>query len=148
MPAIQDPMLQIKPVPGHSGKRQVVVSYDLLMRPEDLLEHQQVVDQATIHGRDLHDAPTNTAVLPIAVLKGEWTAAVGVVHRQLDALVDRVDLDVQQDWWRTDNGGGIEPIREFPDHLQADIELSVDGDVVARATTPLLSGSWGALGAD
>ncbi|NNF56274.1 MAG: hypothetical protein HKN03_17745 [Acidimicrobiales bacterium] len=118
------------------------------MRPEDLLEYHHVLERATVHGRDLHDAPTDAAVVPIAVLKGEWTAKAGVVHRQLDAIVDRIDLDVQQDWWRTDSGGGVEPIAEFTDHLQADIELSIEGDIVALATTPLLSGSWGALGAD
>jgi hypothetical protein len=60
----------------------------------------------------------------------------------------RVDLDVEQDSWDTDQAGGTKPIAEFADHLVATLTVSVEGREVATATSPVATGSWGALGAD
>ena len=72
----------------------------------------------------------------------------GAFPRRLATDVHRIDLDVEQDWWRTDHGGGIEPIAEFPDHLVADVTLRIGNNAAATAVTPVLTGSWGALGSD
>lgn len=148
MPTIQDPKLFIEPVPGHPGRRRIVVSYDLVVPAQDVVWGETVTETAWIHGRDLHDAPAAATTRTITELRSEVAAPEGRLHRELDSEVNRVALDVQQDWWRTDTGGGVEPIAEFPDHLQGEIELRVGNAVVAKATTPILTGSWGALGSD
>jgi hypothetical protein len=75
-------------------------------------------------------------------------AQPGATPRELTTDVHRVDLDVEQDWWRINEGGGFEPIAEFVDHLVARVMLRVDGIIVAMAVSPTITGSWGALGDD
>lgn len=79
----------------------------------------------------------------------EATVRAGVgTHAQVsEAVVDRVDLDVEQDDWRSTPGGDV-PIAEWLDHLIAEIALSDGSSVVASATTPVVTGSWGPLGSD
>jgi hypothetical protein len=71
-----------------------------------------------------------------------------VTQRALGTDVHRADLDVEQDWWGITEGGSLEPIVEFVDHLVAHVTLRVGELVVARADSPPITGSWGALGTD
>ncbi|MGI9614754.1 MAG: hypothetical protein ACR2QO_17720, partial [Acidimicrobiales bacterium] len=104
------------------------------------------VERATVRDHDLHDASTKTQPLAIVIERTGVVGEPGRYERELTCDVYRVDLDVQQDWWRTGHGGQIEAIMEMPDHLIAEIDVVVGATRGARATTPIVSGSWGALG--
>jgi hypothetical protein len=62
-------------------------------------------------------------------------------------VVNEVDLDVEEDLWRSTPGGN-QPIAEWLDHLVADISLADGDDVVSEGTSPVVTGSWGPLGSD
>ena len=106
------------------------------------------MERVLIRSEDLHDSPTAATALAIEIERADSVAGPGTVHREVSQEVRRTDLDVQQDMWRTDHGGGVEAIAELPDHLVAEITLSIDGRSVATAITPIVTGSWGAVGSD
>lgn len=148
MVRILDPELHIEAVDGHPGRRRLVVSYRLDVPANDPALGHWLHEEVVVHARDEHDAP----VLPSPIefhLAGDADALVpGSLERRLEREVVRVDLDVEQDWWDTDQAGGTLPIAEFADHLVAEIEVRARDHVVASAVTPTVTGSWGALGAD
>lgn len=150
MPTIVEPTFRVDPVPGKAGRRRLVVSYVLEFDEGDLAAEigSDTVERATVRDHDLHDAPTKTQPLAIVIERTGVVGEPGRYERELAVEVNRVDLDVQQDWWRTDHGGGVEPIVELADHLVAEITVAIDGETVAEATTPMVTGSWGVLGRD
>ncbi len=147
MVTIVDPELRVEAIDGHPGERRLVVTYSIHVPPFDpdlgAILHEDVV----VTARDEHDAPVFPSELEVH-LGGEVTAQPGATPRELTTDVHRVDLDVEQDWWRINDGGGFEPIAEFVDHLVARVMLRVDGIIVAMAVSPTITGSWGALGDD
>jgi hypothetical protein len=148
MTLILDPELHVEVVEGHPGRRRLVVTYRLDIPDGDPVVGRDVHEEAVVHACDEHDAP----IRPLAVefrLEGDATIeCAGVYPRRLVSEVHRVELDVEQDWWDTDQAGGTEPIAEFADHLAASISVRVDDRTIATADTPTLTGSWGALGSD
>lgn len=148
MPTIVEPSFRVDPVPGKPGRRRLVVSYVLEFDEGDLAAEigSDTVERATVRDHDLHDAPTKTQPLAIVIERTGVVGEPGRYERELACEVNRVDLDVQQDWWRTGHGGQIEAIIEMPDHLIAEIEVVVGATLGTRTTTPVVSGSWGALG--
>lgn len=151
MPTIMNPKLEVTPVPDQppfSARRLVSVTYELEIEEGDVLLGESIIERAVVRSRDLHDAPVGPTPLRLEVDRSDLKAAPGIVKRRLCFTVNRTELDVERDWWRTGNGGEIEAIAELPDHLVAEVALIVHDDVVAEATTPVLTGSWGALGAD
>jgi hypothetical protein len=103
---------------------------------------------AVVRAHDAHDAPVLPGNLEVHLVDRWLVEHSGVARRRMSTDVHRVDLDVEQDWWRTDHGGGVEPIAEFVDHLTAHVSLRAGEQLAATADTPVLSGSWGALGRD
>lgn len=99
-----------------------------------------------IRGIELGHDPVSASEEPIVELAGSFLAQVGDQHHRAEQVVHRVLLDVEQDWWSTGNGGETVPIAEWPDYLVANIRIEIDDAVVAEALTPVVSGSWGALG--
>jgi hypothetical protein len=151
MPIILNPQLLVSPVPDQppfSARRRVVVSYELDIEHDDVLIGESVIERAVIVARDLHDAPVPPRELRLEVDRSDLRPVPGRCNRRLSFTVNRTELDVEEDWWRTGNGGEIEAISELPDHLVAEVSLIVHDEVVAEATTPVLTGSWGALGSD
>ena len=147
MVTIVDPRLRVEPLDGRPGERRLVVSYSIHVLPFDQDLGVTLLEDVTVSASDEHDAP----VLPSTVevhLHGEVEAQPGATWRELSTDVHRADIDVEQDWWRINEGGGFEPIAEFLDHLVARVTLRVDDLVVATAVSPTITGSWGALGAD
>lgn len=148
MVRIIDPELHVERVEGHPGDRRLIVTYRLEIAPGDPVVGAVARDEVVVTAHDLHDAP----VLPSHIefrFRGEvHIEDAGIIDRRLERDVHRVDLDVEQDWWDTDLAGGTTPIAEFADHLVATLTVSVDGRGVATATSPVVSGSWGALGDD
>jgi hypothetical protein len=143
-----DPRLRIDQVPNEPGWRRLIVTYQLDMTEVDVALDPDVFEQAIVRSRDLHDSPTPPKPTEIRLEHRGRIDRPGIIDRELTGKVKRTDLDVQQDWWRTDHGGGVEAIAEMPDHLVAEITLSIDGQVMAEATTAVVTGSWGALGSD
>ena len=148
MTIIIDPKLFVEKVEGHPGRRRLVVSYELDLQPPDRLLAVPFTERVVVTARDLHDAPQRAHKLEVRFEQDAIADRVGRVHRTVETGIDRSSLDVQQDWWRTDHGGGVDPIAEFPDHFIAELSLVVGDAIVAEATTPVVTGSWGALGED
>jgi len=148
MPSIHNIDLEIIPVENHPGRRLLRVSYDLTAEPNDDFVGTEISETIRVHGRDLHDAPVDANSKPLAIGKAVFTVAEGTSSRTFEERVDRVSLDVEQDWWSTGMGGEVQPIAEWADHIVAEIELTHNEHLVDRATTSVVTGSWGALGAD
>ena len=125
------------------------MAYDIVCDPNDPALGSTMVEHVVIHAVSGRGAATQPQRTPI-LLDSEETliATAGTNRRTLEHIVNRVDLDVQQDWWSSDHGGGIVPMAEWLDYIAADIRLDVAGDVAAETTTPTVTGSWGALGND
>lgn len=148
VPTISNPTLTVQGVAGHPGQRRVCVAYDMVCDPNDPAVGRTVVEQVVIHAVGEHGTETQPQRMPILDSEETLIAAAGTNRRAVEHVVNRVDLDVQQDSWSTDHGGGIIPMAEWVDHIAADIRLEVAGDVAAEVTTPTVTGSWGALGHD
>lgn len=148
MTTVSDPELSVERVDGHPGRRRLVVTYRLDVPPGDPVVGERVDEDVVVAAHDEHDAPI--APLPVEFeLHGDATIrSPGELARRLTSDVHRVSLDVEQDWWDTDQAGGTTPIAEFLDHLVATVTVRLHGDIVATGTSPTLTGSWGALGAD
>ena len=146
MVAISRPTLSVKDVPGHPGRRLVVVEYDLVDSADEASE-MDLTESVVVHAVDLGDAPVRPSDLRIELRRGPDDYA-NPRRRRFMRQVARVELDVEQDWWHTGLGGEIEPLSEFADHLIAEITVHEVGPVLASARTPMVTGSWGALGAD
>jgi hypothetical protein len=148
MVAIRDAELRVEPVDGNPGERRLVVTYDLDIPPGDPAIGATLGEDITVTARDERDAPVFPSELEVR-LRGELAAASAGSHsRRLATDVHRVDLDVVQDWWRITAGGAFEAIAEFQDHLVAEVRLTLGDETVGTATTPTITGSWGALGTD
>jgi hypothetical protein len=147
MVTIVDPQLRVETLDGHPGERRLVVSYSLHVPPFDPDLGATLLEDVVVTASDEHDAPVSPKPLEVH-LRGEVVAQPGATPRLLTTDVHRADLDVEQDWWRVNEGGGFDPIAEFVDHLVARVTLRVGDLVVATATSPPITGSWGALGDD
>lgn len=122
--------------------------YDVGCGAADPVAGHPVTEHIAIHAVDEHDAavrPRSTAILE---RDDTYVVTAGTHPRSVEAVVNRVDLDVEQDWWEADQGGDPVPIAEWLDHVVADIRLEFVGGAVVTATTPTVTGSWGALGHD
>lgn len=148
MASIVDPTLRVEPLSGRPGERLVVVSYGIRIADSDDLSEAELVEEVVVESVDREEKSGHPLPLKLTMRHRSVVGQPGLIHRILSEEVHRIDLDVQQDWWRADKGGGVEPIVEYTDHIVGEITLSVQGDVVARSSTPVLSGSWGPLGDD
>ncbi len=148
MTRILDPQLHVEPVEGKPGRRRLVVTYCLDVPEGDAAVGASVHEEAIVGARDEGDAP----IRPLRIefhLEGDATVEEPGVHpRRLVGEVHRFQLDVEQDWWDTDQAGGTKPIAEFADHLAATIEVRQGEHILATADSPTVTGSWGALGSD
>jgi hypothetical protein len=145
---ISNPVLTIDEVDGHPGERFLNVAYDLSCSETDPVVGCSLVERIVVQAVDEHDAPVLPRRLPIAEMHATVTVSAGTEHRSVSKVVQRMDLDVEQDWWSSRQGGDPNPIAEWLDHIAADIALLDAGELVAQATTPTVTGSWGALGKD
>ena len=148
MVELRDPVLAVEPVEGHPGRRRLRVSYTIHLDPDDRLRAHEIGERISVHAVDEHDAAVRPTRSPIVESTDAFTTDDGTIRRERDWVCRRVDLDVQQDWWSSGPGGDPVPIAEWQDHIAADISLSTSGRVVAQAQTPVVSGSWGAIGDD
>ena len=148
MPTISNPTLTVLAVAGHPGQRRLRVAYEIGCDPADSAAGHPVVEHISVHAVDEHDAAIRPRETPILDVDDRFVATSGIHLRSVEHVVNRVDLDVEQDWWQTDHGGEPEPIAEWLDHLAADIRLEFAGGRVVEATTATVTGSWGALGQD
>lgn len=147
MVTIVDPQLRVETLEGHPGERRLVVTYSVQVPPFDPDLGATLREDVVVTARDEHDAPVFPSNLEVH-LRGEVMAEPGATARELTTDVHRADLDVEQDWWRINEAGGFDPIAEFVDHLVAKVTIRVDDIIVARAVSPTITGSWGALGDD
>lgn len=147
MVTIVDPQLRVDTLDGHPGERQLVVTYSIQVPPFDPDLGATLSEHVIVSASDEHDAPVSPKKLEVH-LRAEVVTQPGVTQRTLTSEVHRADLDVEQDWWRINEGGGFDPIAEFIDHLVATVTLRAGDLVVASATSPPITGSWGALGDD
>jgi hypothetical protein len=148
MVSINNPSLEVTVIAGHPGQRTVRVEYDIVASPDDSMVGAEVYERVQVHGIDLHDAPVAANSRPLVTHQESFTVEKGEHHRVVNTTVHRASLDVEQDWWNTGLGGETEPLAEWIDHLVAEIRLS-DGLVdIDQASTPVVTGSWGALGTD
>lgn len=122
--------------------------YDVGCEPADPAVGHPVAEHISIHAVDEHDAAVRPRLAAVLEIDDTFVAAAGTHQRSLEHVVNRVDLDVEQDWWEADQGGEPVPIAEWLDHLAADIRLEFVGGATAATTTPTVTGSWGALGHD
>ena len=148
MTRILDPELRVEPVEGQPGQRRLVVTYRLDVPQGDAALAIDVHEEAVVAARDEGDAPIRPLPIEFRLEDDAIIERPGVHPRRLVGEVHRFQLDVEQDWWDTDQAGGTEPIAEFADHLAATIEVRSGEHVLATATTPTVTGSWGALGQD
>ncbi len=148
MVGILQPELSVERVPDRPGERCLVVSYELDIAQDDPAIGHVVREEVVVEPRDEHDAPVRPQPVAFRFVDEVTVTEPGTIDRRLEKEVHRVDLDVEQDWWDTDLAGGTEPIAEFADHLDATLTLRVGGIEIARRMTPVVTGSWGALGTD
>jgi hypothetical protein len=146
MVSIRNPTLTVEEIPDHPGRRLLVVEFDLDV-PSEVASGTDLVEFVTVHAIDLGDAPVKPAGARIELRRAP-SAYDRPSHHRFERQVARVELDVEQDWWRSGPGGEVEPLSEFVDHLVAEIVVRETGPVVATAETPVVTGSWGVLGAD
>ncbi len=148
MVSIHNPHLDVVPVEGHPGQRRVRVEYDMVASADDPMVDAEIYERVQVHGVDLSDAPVAANSRPLVTHQRSFPVGEGEHHMVVDVTVNRSALDVEQDWWNTGQGGEIQPLAEWADHLVAEIRLN-DGLVdLDQASTPVITGSWGALGAD
>lgn len=146
---IHDPVLRVEPVTGHAGRRRLVVEYDLENgRASGPSAAGDLVETVVVRARDVHDAPVRPVQFEMELAPSRSLDPEAAVQRRFEREVDRVDLDVEGDWWRTGQGGEIEPLSEFVDHLVGVVTVRAEGEIVAEVETQLVAGSWGALGSD
>ena len=148
MATIANPSLSVVTVAGHPGQRRLRVVYDVGCDPADPAAGHPVAEHIAIHAVDEHDAAVRPRPTAILEIDGTFVVAAGTHQRSVEHVVNRVDLDVEQDWWAADQGGEPVPIAEWLDHVAADIRLEFGGGAIAVVTTPTVTGSWGALGHD
>ena len=140
--------LRAEPVEGVEGDRRLVVAYTVKVPTGDPMIGAELDVSALVHARNMGGSGVTPSQLEVRMDSVLAVESAGEFERELTTDVHRVDLDVGQDWWRTDNAGGVEPIAEVLDHIVADLWLRRGDAVVATTTTPTLTGSWGALGSD
>ncbi len=148
MVAVVEPELLVEPIDELPGERRVVVRFGVEVPPDDPLLGAHAHVEAVVTAIDEQDAPVFPADLRLHLRSDLVIDRPGTIRLALATDVHRVDLDVEQDWWRINDGGGFEPIAEFADHLFAHVTVVADGRIAASAETPTVTGSWGALGAD
>ncbi|MDH4074669.1 MAG: hypothetical protein OEY41_02880 [Acidimicrobiia bacterium] len=148
MPTIHDPVLSVIPVPGSPGLRLLRVEFVVACAPFDPAIGQRVAGRIVVRAVDEHDADVSPRTDPVVEMEDSFVMAEGRHHRRAERAVHRTDLDVAQDWWDTDQGGSTVPIAEWVDHIAAEVRLTYAGHVVAEGTSPVVTGSWGALGRD
>ncbi len=146
MVELRDPELTVETVDEHPGQRRVRVRYALVCEPGDRIVDREIGERISVHAIDEHDAAVRPTREPIVESTDVFTAGEGTTPRDIDWVCRRVDLDVQQDWWSSSPGGDPIPIAEWRDHIVADVTLSMSGRVVAQVRTPVVTGSWGAIG--
>jgi len=146
MVCIANAHLSVEPVPAHAHHRLLTVSYDVTIDPTDPEAAHPAHERVVVRSVDLHDAPVPPAPLEVELADGVVHLGAGFHRRRHATSVARVDLDVGRDWWDTGLSGETVPLSEFPDHLVALVELSIDGAVHASATSEVVTGSWGPLG--
>jgi hypothetical protein len=148
MVRIHNPSLEVMAVEGHPGQRTVRIEYDMVAGPDDAMVGGEIYERVQVHGVDLSDAPVAANSRPLVTLQTSFPVERGERHRVVETIVPRSSLDVEQDWWNTGLGGETLPLAEWTDHLVAEIRLS-DGLVdLDQTSTPVVTGSWGALGTD
>lgn len=149
MVTISTPSLVIAPDPdGRPGRRLLRMAYDLTLDPGEPMGRRALEERVVVHAVDEHDAAVPPNREPVLRCTATFEPTSPEVHRSIDRPVVRADLDVEQDWWATSNEGETIPIAEWLDHLVGEISLWRDGVQVAAASTPVVTGSWGALGRD
>ncbi len=145
---VLDPELRVEQVDGHPGRRRLVVTYRLEIPADDPVIGRQIQEEAVVTAVDEHDAPVRPEPVEFRLGNDATVDSAGVFGRRLWTEVHRFQLDVERDWWDTDQGGGTKPILELVDHLTATVSISLDEEVVASGVCPTTTGSWGALGSD
>ena len=135
-------------VAGHPGQRRLRVVYGVGCDPADPVAGHPVAEHVAIHAVDEHDAAVRPRPTAILEIDGTFVVAACAHQRSVEHVVNRVDVDVEQDWWAADQGGEPVPIAEWLDHVAADIRLEFGGGTIAVVKTPTVTGSWGALGHD
>ena len=124
----------------------VEVAYDIEIEPTDTpLDGLRAVvilraagpDEITEHGH-VHPLELVLADEPIEA------TGPGKVSGRAARLVHRHVLDVDEDWWASDEDGQLVPIAEFRDRLIAQVEIR-RSTVVAAARTNVFVGSFGPL---
>jgi hypothetical protein len=148
MTEIRNATLEISAIAGHQGQRRVRVTYDLHTPKDDKVLRQYVTETVVLHGVSCHDAPVEPTTEPLYRVQAVYPAIEGAVHRAIDQRVQRTDLDVEQDWWSNAQDGAVVAIAEWVDHVVAEIQIVCNGQIQAEAATPIISGSWGAVGKD
>lgn len=148
MATILHPSLESDHVADHPGRRRLIVRYDLALDPDDPALGHQLTERVTVRAVDEGGAFTAPQSEALLATETTFVGVSGVQRRVVEAVLWRTDLDVQQDWWRAGPDGAIEALAEWVDHLGAEIVVSLSSEAVATASTPALTGSWGALGRD
>jgi hypothetical protein len=148
MAVILHPTLEFDHVTEHPGRRRLIVQYDLLLEPGEPAVGHQLTERVVVRAVDVGDAPTAPRHAALLATEARFVGVQGLQRRTVEATLWRTDLDVHEDWWRAGADGAIEAIAEWVDHLCAEIAVSLSSELLVEATTPVLSGSWGALGRD
>lgn len=141
---LRHPELHVGEIEGHPGRRRVRVAAEVHVGGD--LDGVTLTETIIVRAARAIDAPVKPTSEPVVVSRQEFPAVVGSTERRTEVIVDRSSLDVTLDWWSSGHGGETEPIAEWVDRIVADVQLSIGDDVVAQATTPIVEGSWGAIG--
>lgn len=144
---ILDPRLDVHVVPGSPGQRELVVSY-MVVWGDDVATGDEVAARAVVSNAAVDDEPVGADRLEVVLERSELVDRANDSKCELRRCLSRSNLDVVRDWWRTGHGGEVEPIAEFVDRIVAHISLRCDGELIASAASPVVAGSWGALGED
>lgn len=151
MAALIDAHLSIEADPGRSHRRQVTVRFRVKFTPAEVAVGQVFAERVTLQSVPNADPSAHGQVHPLNLVLADraLVAQAGGAEREVTLSVPRHVLDVDQDWWRSDESGQPEPIAEFEDRLVAQIDLvAYVPPPPLHAQTNIVTGSWGVLGDD
>jgi hypothetical protein len=106
---IQNTRLDIAEVAAHAGLRLVEVRYDLVIDSQDERVGRTITEKIVVQGIALDATPVSPNPTPVAVGETTFVVTGGTMSRRFERTVNRTVLDVEQDWWSTNQGGDQRP---------------------------------------
>lgn len=151
MPVLSEARLSIDADPSRPHRRSVTVRYRVAFSAAEVAVGQVFAERVVLQAVPNPDPAAHGQVHPLNLVLADRAvvADTPLAEREVSMSVPRHVLDVDQDWWQSDESGEPRPIAEFEDRLVAQIDLvAYVPPPPVQVQTNIVSGSWGVLGQD